>query len=112
MTIETRKEHYVAEMVNNSSIEYFGKCMIAKSIMKQEGIQSNDVVIIQSSVCFSAFFLFLRSVNMLLLLGKRSLCPIRSFCSIPVVQSQKQNRKSTFQCRYRSYHPVLLFLFV
>lgn len=46
-------------MVNNSSIEYFGKCMIAKSIMKQEGIQSGDVVILQSSVCsFSCILIF------------------------------------------------------
>ena len=59
MTTETRKEHYVAEMVNNSSIEYFGKCMIAKSIMKQESIQSGDVVILQSSVCyFSCILIF------------------------------------------------------
>ena len=57
MTTETRKEHYVAEMVNNGSIEYFGKCMIAKSIMKQEGIQSGDVVIIQSAVCSFSFIL-------------------------------------------------------
>lgn len=50
MTTEAKKERFVAEMVNNSRIENFGKCMIAKSIMKQEGIQSGDVVIIQSAV--------------------------------------------------------------
>lgn len=52
MSKNTSENSYVTEFVDNHSIEFFGKCVIPKLIMKQEKIQSGDIILLQTEVFF------------------------------------------------------------
>ena len=62
MSKNTSENSYVTEFVDDPSIEFFGKCVIPKLIMKQERIQSGDIILLQTEVFFLLNYLVELSV--------------------------------------------------